>query len=261
MRLFIPVIGAGPSYDPAAKALFVAFAAAGAPASSAYEHLYDRYIRALKAGAVWEACDVIPVLATYASAAALINVRNPGTNNLTISGSPTFTANQGFTGDGTAFLDTGYIPDGNGAYKQNSAHISVYIRSNVNEAASVIGAGVGANRAFINPRNSSLAAANVNHTAAGSALQAANTAAGHFHAQRTAAGAQALFLDDVSLASNGTASTGLPASSFTLLKANGSASISTRQLSMASIGGALSAAQRTAKYNADIAFLTGAGAI
>lgn len=59
--------------------------------------------------------DGLYVFATNSQANAQVNWAKPGTNNLTAHGSLTFSANSGYTSDGsTGYLDTGFIPSSAG---------------------------------------------------------------------------------------------------------------------------------------------------
>jgi hypothetical protein len=61
--------------------------------------------------------DALYIEANTSAANAKVNAVNPGTFNLVQTGSLTFTADQGFTGDGsTGFLDTGFTPSTAGGH-------------------------------------------------------------------------------------------------------------------------------------------------
>jgi hypothetical protein len=81
------------------------------------------YINALKAAGIFSKLDMFYLFAQ--PTAALAGVDLIAGRSLSITGSPTFTANKGYTGDGvSAFLDTGYNPSTNGVnISQNSNSI------------------------------------------------------------------------------------------------------------------------------------------
>lgn len=81
------------------------------------------YINALKAAGIWSKLDMFYLLAQPTSALAGVDLI--AGRSLSITGSPTFTANKGYTGDGvSAFLDTGYNPATNAVnLSQNSNSI------------------------------------------------------------------------------------------------------------------------------------------
>ena len=123
-----------------------------------YQAVYDAFTTKPDAAtaAIWNTCvetwvdngewatkDVIYVYAAHTNGAgeALINWKNPGAFNATAYNAPTFTANEGFTGDGAAdYIDCNWNPSVNGVnYVQNSASQIIYIRNTGQ------GAGHGAN--------------------------------------------------------------------------------------------------------------------
>ena len=86
---------------------------------------------ALISSGVWAKLDVLFVLANDGGASfACINWKNPSGAKATLVSSPTFTSNQGFTGNGTSsYLLTGYNPLGAGNYQLNNASRYVYVRT------------------------------------------------------------------------------------------------------------------------------------
>lgn len=96
-----------------------AFTAAGSSANAQRQYTFDYWIRKMKAQGVWAKLSHFYMVGDTA-AQTLINLRNPGTNNLTVGGAPVFTApavafagkfdvaNAGYKGTGTTmWLDTG----------------------------------------------------------------------------------------------------------------------------------------------------------
>lgn len=78
----------------------------------------------MKANGVWAKLDVFYVFAQDGSAEfATLNWKNPAANQANITSSPTFTSNQGFTGNGTSsYIDTNFNPATQGVqYTQNNA--------------------------------------------------------------------------------------------------------------------------------------------
>lgn len=117
----------GQRYCPEALAIFRACTTQPTPFR---KFLINRLIVSLKSAGVWSILDVLYVLAAANSQAALINWKSPGTFNGTVNGSPTFTADRGFTGtqsSTTQWGDTGFNPStAGGSFTQNSAHLSVW---------------------------------------------------------------------------------------------------------------------------------------
>lgn len=106
-------------YSAEAQAVFTAFTT---PPSTARKLLIDTAIRSLKTTGVWTKLDVLVVNAAADSQAALINWKNPGTYNGTLVNAPTFTADHGFTGAATKYIETGFNPTAGGLnYVRDSA--------------------------------------------------------------------------------------------------------------------------------------------
>ncbi len=66
---------------------------------------------------------------------AQTNWLNPGTHDCTLVNAPAFGAFEGFTGDGTSYIDTNWNPNANGIlFTLTNNSFAIYIRTNVNEA-------------------------------------------------------------------------------------------------------------------------------
>lgn len=70
--------------------------------SPARAALIDRTIRRLKAAGIWQKCEVLHVMAAHDSQAAAINWITPGTFTGSVSTGPTFTADNGYTSNGSS---------------------------------------------------------------------------------------------------------------------------------------------------------------
>ena len=98
--------------------------------SAGQQTLQNQLVVDLKAGGIWSKLDTFGVFATDGdSDFALIDwIR---LSDYTAFNSPTFTANQGFTGNGTSnYIDTNFQPINGTNYAQNSAHFMVYCYGN-----------------------------------------------------------------------------------------------------------------------------------
>jgi hypothetical protein len=98
--------------------------------------------------------DALYILATNTMTTANLNIC--GTSyGLTSTAAPTFSADHGYTGNGsTQFLITGFAPSSAaGTYSQNSASLGVYVLTSrtVGQAYSEIGANNGSNASDIVP--------------------------------------------------------------------------------------------------------------
>jgi len=101
-----------------------------------YAAIDNTMVAGLVSDGVWAKLDVMWVYAVHTNGAgeALINWPNPGTFDATAFNAPTFTAYQGFLGNGTTqYINTGgWIPSVNGVnYTQNSASMIIYTRNDI----------------------------------------------------------------------------------------------------------------------------------
>lgn len=105
-------------------------AAMSTPPSAARAGAITTLVNSLQASGVWDLLDVLYVLAAADSQAALLNWKAPASFTASAVNSPTFTADRGFTGNGTTSrVNTGWVPSTNGVkYTQNSA--SAWLWSN-----------------------------------------------------------------------------------------------------------------------------------
>jgi hypothetical protein len=90
-------------------------------------------VQSLVDGGVWDKLDVFYLFAqsTNGDGEALKNWISPGTYDATAVNAPTFTAFEGFTGDGsTSYIHTNYNPGDGGTYKYTrlSASFGAYVR-------------------------------------------------------------------------------------------------------------------------------------
>lgn len=118
------------------------FAAMAVQPPNAWKVVVDLFIRGCKSDGLWDKFDGGHFLAAPTQQAALVDFKAPS-RIATLVLTPTFTANRGFTGTGTAgeYIDTGFTPSVSGvAYQQDSASLGVYANNNITSA--VVGAGV-----------------------------------------------------------------------------------------------------------------------
>jgi hypothetical protein len=107
----------------------------------------NNHIIALKSLGIWDLLDVYYVFATDGdSDFATINQKNPSSFQCTKVNSPTFTANQGFTFNGTTnYLNTNWVPSVDGVnYTLNSAGIFIHENTNVSSNGIAVGMQVSA---------------------------------------------------------------------------------------------------------------------
>jgi hypothetical protein len=99
--------------------------------SASVQTKQNTFLAALKTSGVWNKLDVFYCFAQDGSKEfATINWKSPSANQCTLVNSPTWTSNQGFTGNGTSsYIDTNYQASGTGNYTLNNASRYAYIRT------------------------------------------------------------------------------------------------------------------------------------
>ena len=130
----------GPGYDADAAAYF---AAVTTPFSTARKAIINTLVTTLKADGNWAGLDRLWLMANEASDQGLISLVNPASTAMTLVNAPTFTVDQGFTGDGlTTYINTGYTPNVDGIkFTLNSASMGVYSRTQVSAGEADMGEG------------------------------------------------------------------------------------------------------------------------
>lgn len=231
------------------------------PAPSAARHVaINALVVALKAAGVWAKCDRIWVLGAHndggaAGSNGLINWKAPGTDNLTISGSPTWTEDRGFTGDGAAaklINATNY--NAMTQYQQNDAHIALWSLSSALEAKIHVGCD-GSSDPSMRPRTTSnVASYRLNGT---QKTVAVADGLGFYVGTRPDSGNVYLFKNGSQIATAADTSGARVASPVTVLK--GATEFSAQQVSFVSIGASLNA-EAADYYAAVLAYMQHLGA-
>lgn len=133
-------INVNSGYCSAFRAIYDAFTT---KPSNQYAGYWNTMVCDLVDAGYWTLFDVFYFYAVHNNGAgeALINWKLPGTYNATAYNAPTFTAYEGFTGNGTTqYIDCNWNPSANGVnYTQNSASAWTYVRNNVQEDRYIFG--------------------------------------------------------------------------------------------------------------------------
>ena len=255
--------GQGVRYEAESVALFARFST---QPTTARKYLIDKLIKDLKAAGVWNKLDAFYVMAAHTAQAAQRNWKS-SSNNLSPVSSPTFVADQGYTGNGTtSYLTTGLELSTATNYLLNSGHLAVWSRTNSQEASSLsIGARTTSttNQATMLLRNGSdlgHARMNQNVNPTGGAVADSR---GFFVGSRQASNSNILYRNGVQVNATTDVSTAKPAFAAYIgaINTGGTAgAFSARQHSVASIGAGLSAAETLAFYNAVNAYMVQIGA-
>lgn len=142
--------------DPATTALVARMS--GAP-DAARAALIDAAVRAIKASGVWAKLDLLYLLAAHDGQAARLNWVASG-HDLAAVGSPVFTVDRGYAGDGfTSYLSTGWNPASDAAcFAAASASMGVWLNAGTNSGvngAVAMGVSDGTNASILVPRGAS----------------------------------------------------------------------------------------------------------
>lgn len=246
-----------PSYEAEADALFAAMSSQ--PNDTRKGHI-NTLVAALKSAGVWSKCDALYVIAAHDAQAAGLNWIAPsGGYNLTAVNSPTFLADRHYVGDGsTSYLDTGMVRDALSNYTRNSAHIAAWSRNSptANANRSILGSSAGNNCKINTQRTSLQSYTRLNCSV--DVICAVPDGSGLFAANRSGASAEEVYRNGSSIGSGTTASAALGAHNIWLLR--DSLGYSLNQVSFASVGASLSAAEHSALYNAVATYMTAVGA-
>lgn len=223
------------------------------------EHI-NTCITRLKSNNLWSGIDVLQLYAVETTQGALINVRQPGTYNGSLVDAPTFTADRGYTTDGSNdAINTGFINQGN--YTQDSASWSLWSLTS-GQLATGSGSGSSGNPfGFLNPRNASdVIRYCINNIAIVSSSSANTDGTGFYSVVRTASNLTTVYKNGVSFGTDATASSGEPDTNNYHVGYNiAAASFTARQFACAVLGAGRTAAQELALYNILRAYMTAVG--
>ncbi|PAP93998.1 hypothetical protein [Mesorhizobium wenxiniae] len=250
-------------FAPEALALFARFTT---PPTDARKTLINNRILAAKASGAWALRDAFYMMAAADAQAAQRNWK-ADTFNLTPTGTIAFEADRGYTGNGVdGYLATGFTPStAGGNFALNSAHLSVWSRTDAQSGAVVMGSRTAAttSQAALVLRTTLDAVSYRLNVDATPATSASPNSSGGFVARRSTSTAMAAFRNGVSLGTQTVTSTGLSTAAIVIGAINTAGVISSfnsYQLASAGFGGNLTDAMILAEYNADLAYLQGVGA-
>lgn len=223
--------------------------------------LIDNFFKTIRPAGIVDALDAIYVTAAEDSQAATLNWLDPTKFNLTIVGTPTFTQNKGFTGNGTnAYLNTNYT-FGQGKATQDNNSGGIWTNSAINENRIAMGI----NNWLIYPRNTGFNIETRNHTTASNTTTFGGlNSVGLVAMSRSSASTYMVYKDGVLRNTLSNTSTTPSAHPVLLLAQNNSTgtaiNFSNRIVNAAFIGRALTDSQQTTLYNAFNTYLTAVGA-
>jgi len=246
--LGVSVLAAGAGFTAACGECTAFLARTDGTLNNTHKQAYSDLICGLKSDGVLTKLDALYIFATNNRTNALLNLVQNAFNP-TEHGTVSFSADHGYTGDGsTFFLDTGFTPStAGGNFTLNAASLGFYDLTNRNPFASTLEIGVhfgGVNndQAIAGAGVSNQATCSVNTT--GAASQAGGHATNCFiAASRTTSSLQTLYRNGSSIATDATASGALASGGSIYICANnnfsGGSLFSSDQLSAAFLGGGL----------------------
>lgn len=221
--------------------------------------LIDTTISALKVAGTWSKRSGIYLIAAHDAQSGRLNLKSD-TFNLSVIGSPSWTVDRGYQGDGTgAYLDTGYnLASGGGLYQQTSANVAAWSLTSAISAGSLIGAFVGGTGVNINQRGTSDAyTARVNGA---SAIGTTNTdGSGYYSANRSGTAVRS-GKNGVAIVLGTQAADALVNMTLRILTASGT-SFRADRVAFAAFGGSFTEAEEAAEYAAIRTYLQALGAV
>lgn len=240
------------SYDPDAVA---AMAAMTTPPTAARRRAINRLVKDLKACGVWGVCDVIYVFAAADSQAARVNWKNPSEAIATEVASPTFTADLGYTGNGTNM--SVQSPNNLSAFThhvRDNGHLACYSLTSGSTSGYDMGAATTLNMGL--RVNSGGTQSGIISGNTGSNVAVVNAGRGLYAVSRPDS-TQVNLYGNGALSANvaKTSNANPPAEPFAVLN-GGSASWGARQIAFASVGGDISSLDQAAFYAAVKRYLT-----
>jgi hypothetical protein len=241
-------VGSTGGFSPFSLAIFAAFTT---PPTAQRQVIIDTCVNALVASGVWDKLDVLYMLAAADSQAALVNWVNPGTYDGTLVDTPTFTADEGFTGNGSSDeIDTGFVRNTAPGRKCSQDDTSIFIRS-LTVAGDDLYAGRGSNL-FLWPSV-------VTRINDGSGFTPVSAAAGLHLAVRANSSDVLAYRNG---AANGSATVASTNDNGDAVRVLGNASQFTQsKLASFGFGAALSAGQAADLYAAELAYMQAVGAV
>ena len=246
------------------------FIARTSGSSNAQKINYDTLICGMVTDGTFAKMDVLYTFATDTTGNAVLNlVQN--SFNAVLHGSPTFTANRGYTGvdnSSTVFIDTGF--NGNSApsphFTGAAAHISAFQANNLNTSSGAAISALqtsGSINSYIRTHTTNYFGClnNVDTSCAQNFSGISATTVGHWLINRPNGTSANTYYNGAVTGANITSGSTIPNFNFYVIAHNiaGTAAGSNNQIAGASIGGVLTAGEITSFYNRMRTYMTAEG--
>lgn len=221
------------------------------------KRIMDSLVFRLKRDTIWSTRDVIYIFANLDSNQAKINWKTPGTFNITTVATVTFTADQGYAGNGsTGYMKTGYIPFDTASHfgKINDMQADIYNRSTTQQNVYDFGALSNSNHSFALDIKDAGNIYMLVNDGTFSAIGNAN-AQGFYSMNRTAYNTRTLYRNGSSVGTQTVNSLPAPPNVEIFIHSRNNAGapnlFSTKQFSFFSVGSSLSAT-KISSFNTDV---------
>ena len=250
---------AGATYGAEATALF---ARMSVQPDSTRKTLIDNLCNALVSAGVWAKLDCLYVTAAHDAQAARLNWVS-SSYNVVAGGSPTFTTDRGYTGDGVgATLSSTFNPSTSPSpkYAQDNAIMFAWVGTDVT-ASTQIDCGHSPTLAFICSHNTtSTPRMRISVATNAAPTLPANTGVGLLAALRTSSAGMDGYKNATALSNTAATSTGVGNGVFSMLCANGAANFSARTVAASGLGSALTPTEYGNFYSALSTYMVAIGA-
>lgn len=205
--------------------------------------LINSTVTRLKIAGVWNDLDVINIDFGISEAAALRNLKS--STNLHTNNGATYSAGNGFTGDGSAaWIDSGLDPSGMAGYTELGAHLGVWVTDDVGSSDRDIGFSSGATSYITSKTASGNLSARIND--ASGLSQIVSTGAGFSGVNRSGASSRQIYKNGERVDEDTEASSTVPTGNFAVLR--GAGNYSSRTVWAYTAGASLTVAQWQSLY-------------
>lgn len=228
----------------------------------ARQNVINNLIVSLKTAGVWAKLDALYLFAAHDSQAALLNWTS-ASYNATLTNSPTFATDRGFTGNGSnAYITTNFNPTTAVSPKfiQNSAHISTWSRTAGTSSAYDFGGDNASSRVrgLIRSASNNSSYQLNSFTLSSTTGGIVTDGTGQFLINRDTSTNQTWYRNGSSVASATAGATSVLSETFVFLR--NASSYSSRELAFGSIGSSLTSTEITDFYTALQTYMTAVGA-
>lgn len=234
------------------------FAAMSSQPDGTRKTAIDTCIVALKDAGVWTLLDVLYVFAAHDAQASLLNWKNPGTFTATLTSTPTFEVDRGYTGNGSSTaLDSNYNPATQAiSYALDSACVFAW-NVTANPTGQAMAGQVGSINVSVLPDSGDVNLRYVIND--GTNTDVANGGkTGLFAASRASSTTKRGYRNGVQLGTAAVTSTSVASSNISFCR--GSSSFFNGQVACGGAGADLPTTEQLALYNAMLAYMQAVGA-